>query len=319
MPLPGETMCVGVAPVPQDVDGRGEVLWHGHRVMGTRVFLLSVVMGAWVGPARSETYVVSADNTLALDRAGALTQTWTAACDAVDPSVEAVLTTTGKDLRYFAAVDEPVEVGVDTTVHDVEGGATGRYEYAVVPGARVMARLTVHCGTSVVFDEAVFDSSPVTVPPRVNAPAKVVDVDTLQELQGGTIPVGRTVELVGIEVQANPRAAEVVEVVIRGAGIDTSLVFGDGDFVDGSAIISPQLTATAVGALTVEARFEGVAAEALMLTVVPASVGPDEQEASDVAAAGCHSLGGRVDAGLPAAVMVFAAGRRRRRHHRLKG
>ena len=291
-------------------------------VIGMRVVLLSVVMWAWVGPTRAESYVVSADNTLALDRAGSLTQAWTAACDAADPSVDAVLTTTGKDLRYFAAVDEPVEVGVDTTVYGLEGGASGRYEYAVVPGARVMARLTVHCGTSVVFDEGVFDSAPVTMAPGVNAPARIVDVDTLQDLQGGTIPLGRTVELIGIEVEANPRAAEVVEIVIRGAGIDTTLVFGDADFVDGSAVISPQVTPTAVGALTVEARFEGVAAEALVLTVVPTADAPDEQEASDVAAAGCHLCGGRVDAGLAVALMGIAVGRcRRRRHrrHRLQG
>ena len=319
MPLPCETMWVGVAPCFLDVDGRGPALWHGDFVNRIRVVLLSVVMGAWVGPTRAESYVVSADNTLALDRAGALTQAWTAACDAADPSVDAVLTTTGKDLRYFAAVDEPVEVGVDTAVHGLEGGATGSYTYAVVPGARVMARLTVHCGTSVVFDEAVFDSAPVTMAPGVNAPARIVDVDTLQELQGGTIPVGRTVELVGIEVEANPRAAELVEVVIRGAGIDTMLIFGDADFVDGSAVISPQVTPTAVGALTVEARFEGVAAEALVLTVVPTADGPDEQEASEGAAAGCHECGGAADAGLPVALLLVTARRRRRRHRGLRG
>jgi hypothetical protein len=281
-------------------------------VCDVRRFLMVVACGAGAlgaTPAMAEAYSVSATNVLALDGEGRLVQAWTADCEATDGAVDAVLTTTGKDLRFFAAPEQPLEAGVDNTAHSIADGATGSYDYAVVPGARVMARLTVRCGTSDVFDEATFDSAPVTIPPVIVPPVRVLDVDTLQDVPGAGMPLGSTVELVGIEILANPRAAEVVDVDINGAGVATTLSFADADFVAGSVAISPQVTPTAIGELVVTARFEGVAAEAVALSVVlPTDGQPDgnNRQASD---GGCAGTG----SGFPSAVVLLLWRRRSRR------
>ena len=281
-------------------------------VCDVRRFLMLVACGACaVGavPAMAEAYRVSATNVLALDGEGGLAQAWTADCEASDGAVDAVLTTAGKDLRFFAAPEQPLEAGVDNTVHSIVDGATGRSDYAVVPGARVMARLTVRCGTSDVFGEAAFDSAPLTVPPVIFPPVRVLDVDTLQDVPGAGIPLGSTVELVGIEILANPRAAEVVDVDISGAGVATTLSFADADFVAGSVVISPQVTPTAVGELVVAARFEGVGAEAVALSVVLPTAGLPDGTNGQAFDGGCAATG----SGIPSAVLLLLWRRRCRR------
>lgn len=263
-------------------------------VCDPRRFLVLAAFGAGalgVVPAAAETYSVSATNVLAVDGGGGLVQAWTAGCEATDAAVDAVLTTTGKDLRFFAAPEQPLEAGVDSTVHSIADGGTGSYEYAVVPGSRVMARLTVRCGTSEVFDEATFDSAPVTIPPVIVSPVRILDVDTLQDVPGAAIPLGSTVELVGIEILANPRGAEVVDVEISGAGVATTLSFADADFVAGSVAISPQVTPTAVGDLIVAARFEGVGAEAVALSVVQPTDGLPDGNGEGATDGGCGATG----------------------------
>jgi len=303
-------MCGNVAPVARDVAGGGECLWHGPPVLFGRFLRVVVGCASAVGalPALAEAYVVSGSNTLVLEDAGGLTQVWTASCDVTDGAVDAVLTTAGKDLRFFAAPEQPLEVGVDTTVHAIADGASGTYGYAAVPGARVMARLTVRCGTADVFDEAVLDSAPVTTEPVIVAPVRILDAVTLQDIGGDGIPLGSTVELVGIEVLANPRAGEFVDVVFSGAGVDVTLTYAEADFVSGRLAISPQLTPTAVGDLIVEARFEGAAAEALTLQVVPAADEPPDDEARAAIDGGC----GAASAGLPWATGLLLWRRRRR-------
>jgi hypothetical protein len=264
-------------------------------VCDPRRFLMLAAAGAGAlvaVPAAAETYSVSATNVLAVDGGGGLVQAWTATCEATDAAGDAVVTTTGKDLRFFAAPEQPLEAGVDSTVHSIADGATGSYEYAIVPGARVMARLTVRCGTSDVFDEATFDSAPVTIPPVIVSPVRVLDVDTLQDVPGAAIPLGATVELVGIEILANPRAAEVVAVDISGAGVVATLSFADADFVAGKVVISPQVTPTAVGDLVVAVRFEGVVAEALALSVVqPSDDGLPDGNRGGASDGGCGATG----------------------------
>jgi hypothetical protein len=278
-----------------------------------RLLLPLVVVSAFAPKASAEAYEVSAETALTLDREGQLSQSWTAACVGTDVADGATIRSAGKDLRYVEALDEPLEQGVDPDTFAVDGAASGRYVYTVVPGARVFARLSVRCGSDDVFDEVVVDSAPVTLAPSLSPPSRVVDADTLVAVSPDAIAVGSTVELVGVVVAGSPRGSERIVVRFSGAGVDGSVELSQEDFADGRATLSPQLTVTSVGQITIEAELAGAVSAPAVLTVVPIDEAPPPGFVGDDSAAGCAAMGGSDNLLAGSALVLGAVVRRRRR------
>lgn len=281
---------------------------HGPRALHALVAAVSL----WAGAGHAERYTLTADNTLAVDREGRLVQSWSVSCVADNADGEAVISLSGKELRFFAAAEERLAVGVDTVTWPL-GEVTGRYEYVVVPGARVMARLTARCGAGDVFDAIVVDSAPVIMAPRLVGPERIIASDTFAEVDGDALPVGRPVELVGLQVEGSPRGTEVVTVTIDGAGIDTTLTLGPADFVFGAAFIAPQLLPTQPGPIDIRVELLGASSSPLSLMAVDAGEAPEEPLPDDglEAGAGC-AASGAIPATVTASLALLGLCRRRR-------
>jgi hypothetical protein len=252
---------------------------------------VAVVAGYADGVA-AESYDVSAESALTIDREGRLSQSWTATCVAADAAADAVISSAGKDLRFVESLEEPLEQGIDADTYDVDEPAGGRYVYALVPGARVLARLKVRCGSDEVFDEVTVDSAPVTVAPQLSPPSRIVDADTLNAVGPDAVPVGSTIELVGIVVGGSPRGSETIDVHILGGGVDQTVTLGQEDFADGRATLSPQLSLTSVGQVTIEASLAGAVSSPFSLTVVPFDEAPPPGTGDDTLSTGCASTRG---------------------------
>ena len=279
---------------------------------------LMVLVAGVSAPAAAEAYTATAQTALSLDRGLGLVQTWSATCEATDPAEDAALAATGRDLRFFAAPEQPLEVGVEGATFAVDEEASGRFIYAAVPGARVIGRLTVRCGTADVFDQVVVDSAPITVAPLLEAPARLVDAVSLAEIDAPLVS-GEVIEFSGLAILANPRGSEVIDVHLIGAGVDLTVTLGPTDFVDGRATLSPQVAPTEVGDIVITAELLGVASEPLAFIVVADDGDDDDDDDNDdvdvddndpsSSASGCAAGDGTISA----AVIVVAALRRRRR------
>lgn len=270
--------------------------------------LMALVAGLGSGAARAERYEVTATSALALDREGGLVQSWAVDCVGDNAVEGAAVTLSGKDLRFFLADEEPLEVGVDGVSYAL-GESTGQYRYRAVPGSRVIARLDVRCGGPVVFDAVVVDSAPVIVPPVLAGPESVVDIVDLSERPADGLIVGRTVELTGLRIEASPRGTEVVTVTVAGAGLDEAFTLVADDFSDGSAVIAPSLTPNLPGEIVVTAELLGAVSSSLRLQAVIDNdlPGNDEQRRSE-------ELSSCGAGGLPGGLVLVGIGVRRRRH-----
>lgn len=276
-------------------------------------------LGAPVAYAE-ESYDVSGENALALADDGSLTQSWRVACTAVDVDVDAHIVVGAKDLRAFSAPDQALEVGVDGSEHGVDDAPSGQFTYDTVVGARVFARLSATCGTSLVNDAVVVDSAAVTVPPQLEGPVSASRLDTLAPVLLQSLPRDVEVQLEGVRVLAQPFGDEVVEVAITGSGVEQTLTFGPADVDAGAITFSPVFTPTSVGQITLTARFLDTVATPLAMGVLPDSIGPDEPppELNDASCRSSQGAAGPLVL-LGATLTMFGfAGRRRRpgRQHR---
>lgn len=271
-------------------------------------------------PARAtEQYAASASTSLRVD-GDEFVQSYRIACDATDASSTARLTTTGRDLRLLSAPSPPLVSGVDSVDHVVDEVVDAEWRAAIVPGARVFARITARCGSDDVYDEVVVDSDVVVTAPELRAPARLQRTDDLRGIDGQRVPVGVEVELIGLEVIASPRGEESVFVDVVGAGIDERFEIAARDIDRGRTAFTPSFTPTTTGTISITARFFDVASAPITLTAVvddgSADTGDAGEGEGDVAIAGsadggCSAVGG---VAIPLALVVL--GRRRRRRGR---
>jgi hypothetical protein len=281
----------------------------------------AVVVGvalAVAAGARAESYVATGTTTLARDGAtGELVQVWSSACESVDPDPSASLLPGGRELRFAAARDQVLVVGdqddlsLVVTAPLVE--TSGTYRYAPVDGAYVFARLDVRCGGPEIADTRVVESLPIVTPPGLAGPFGATRTDTLVAVDLDALPVGVEVELAGLEVRAQPRGDDRVELRFVGAGLDERRAFSADDFADGRLEVAPRLTPAAAGALIVTASLREVDSAPLALTVVGVDAGGDDAIVGDTVDTGCAAAGAPGRSWLPVAACALLARSVRRR------
>jgi hypothetical protein len=318
MPEPCPPVVVASPCVRPRRQGGGRARRGGVAGLAARAAVVVVVV-AGAGGARAESYVATGSTTLARDGAtGELVQVWSSACESVDPDPSASLLPGGRELRFAAARDQVLVVGdqddlsLGVTAPLVQ--STGTYRYAPVDGAYVFARLDVRCGGPAIVDTLVVESLPIVTPPGLAGPFGATRTDTLVAVDLDALPVGVEVELAGLEVRAQPRGDDRVELRFVGAGLDERRAFSADDFADGRLQVAPRLTPAAVGALVVTASLRDVDSAPLPLTVVGVDAGTDDAVVEDAVDAGCAAAGDGDCAWLPwSALAILPLGVRRRR------
>lgn len=259
----------------------------------------------------AETYRATAETTLSVED-GEFVQRYSVSCVAEDPAEDARLTTVGRDLRFFLAPELPVATGVDGTIHSPDDVVAGEWRAALIPGARVFARLVARCGSANVFHQVTVDSSPVVVPPELTAPSTLQRTDDLRVVGLETIPVGAEVEVVGLSVHASPRGTEAVTIHIEGAGIDESFDIRAADIGTGTTAISPTFTPTTTGSVVISATFLDSSSLPVELAVIEADTISVVDGGEDIVVSSCNAGVEPASASL----FVLVAGMLRRRRQR---